>query len=80
MDDNQIRDAIDRMVAEEHELRTLHLRGPIDAGHAQRLSQLADSLDQSWDLLRQRRARREFGLDPDDVGLRDTAIVGHYRQ
>jgi hypothetical protein len=35
-------------------------------------------LDQCWDLLRQRRARREFGLDPDDAELRNASTVERY--
>ncbi|MDP9073822.1 MAG: DUF2630 family protein [Actinomycetota bacterium] len=80
MDDNQIHEVIDRALAEEHELRTHHRRGPLEATEARRLRELQDSLDQCWDLLRQRRARREFGLDPDDVGVRDPEILQHYRQ
>jgi len=80
MNDDQIRTAIDRMVAEEHERRTQRERGPLDEADARRLRELAESLDQCWDLLRQRRARREFGLDPDDVGVRDPETVERYRQ
>lgn len=77
MDDQAIRGHIDRMVAEEHELRA---QRPLDETGTQRLRQLEESLDQCWDLLRQRRARREFGLDPDDVAVRDSDTVEHYRQ
>jgi hypothetical protein len=37
-------------------------------------------LDQCWDLLRQRRARREFGLNPEEAKVRDENIVEHYQQ
>jgi hypothetical protein len=80
MDDNEIRGTIDRLVAEEHELREQHQLNPLGDDEAKRLKQLEVSLDQCWDLLRQRRARREFGLDPDDVAARDPAVVEHYRQ
>src|SRR5580658_5480492 len=80
MDDNEIRSTIDRLLAEEHELRTQHELEPLDNGRAARLRQLEESLDQCWDLLRQRRAKREFGLNPDDVEARDTSVVEHYRQ
>ncbi len=82
MDDHQIRADIDRMVAEEHEQRTRHRlqRGPLEEADARRLRELSESLDQCWDLLRQRRARREFGLDPDEVAVRDPETVERYRQ
>jgi hypothetical protein len=80
MDDNEIRTTIDELVAEEHELRTQHQLEPLDEARAARLRELEESLDQCWDLLRQRRARREFGLDPDEVQPRDTSVVEHYRQ
>jgi len=80
MDDNEIRTTIDQLVAEEHELRTQHTLEPLDARGAARLRELEESLDQCWDLLRQRRAKREFGLNPDEVQPRDTGVVEHYRQ
>ncbi|MDQ6617504.1 MAG: DUF2630 family protein [Actinomycetota bacterium] len=80
MDDNEIRSTIDLLVAEERELRTQRQLEPLDEAGAARLRQLEESLDQCWDLLRQRRAKREFGLDPDDVAVRDTSVVEHYRQ
>jgi hypothetical protein len=45
-----------------------------------RLRALEEHLDQLWDLLRQRRARRQAGLDPDDAAERDESVVEHYRQ
>ena len=80
MDDSEIRSRIDELVAEEHELRSQHQLQPLDEPGAARLRQLEESLDQCWDLLRQRRAKREFGLNPDDVEVRDTSVVEHYRQ
>lgn len=80
MDDDEIRAAIDRLLTEEHDRRMQHERGPLEEGDARRLRELAESLDQHWDLLRQRRARREFGLDPEDVTVRDTETVERYRQ
>jgi hypothetical protein len=46
--------------------------------HAERLKQLEEQLDQCWDLLRQRRARREFGEDPDAAKPRDIKTVEGY--
>jgi hypothetical protein len=80
MNDAEIQAAIDLVIAEQHQLRTQHRRGPLDEADGHRLRELAESLDQCWDLLRQRRARREFGLDPDDVGVRDHETLRHYRQ
>jgi thioredoxin-like negative regulator of GroEL len=80
MNDDEIRQSIDRLVAEEHELRAQHQLEPLEEAGAQRLRQIEESLDQCWDLLRQRRAKREFGLNPDDVAVRETSVVEHYRQ
>jgi hypothetical protein len=80
MDDNEIRSTIDQLVAEERELRAQHQLEPLAETGAARLRQLEESLDQCWDLLRQRRAKREFGLDPDDVEVRETSVVERYRQ
>jgi hypothetical protein len=45
-----------------------------------RLAHLEEALDQCWDLLRQRRALREFGRDPDDANIRDVDTVERYEQ
>lgn len=76
MDDVQIRDMMERVVAEEQELRTHHQHRPLDKAGMLRLRELEKSLDQCWDLVRQRRAQREFGLDPDRVVVRNPEIVG----
>jgi hypothetical protein len=80
MNDDEIRSTIDELVNEERGLRAQHQLEPLDETGAARLRQLEDSLDQCWDLLRQRRAKREFGLDPDDVKVREPNVVEHYRQ
>ena len=80
MDDNEIRSTIDKLVAEERELRAQHELAPLDDERSGRLRLVEEQLDQCWDLLRQRRAKREFGLNPDDVEVRDTSVVEHYRQ
>jgi hypothetical protein len=46
----------------------------------QRLRELKVSLDQCWDLLRQRRAPREAGRDPDAAGVRRAEVVERYEQ
>jgi hypothetical protein len=81
MDDTQILRHIDELVSEEHELRGKVTRGEISTQKEQeRLSSLEEALDQCWDLLRQRRARREFGENPDSVELRSAAEVESYLQ
>ena len=80
MQDDQIITTIDSLVAEEHELRKQLEQSPLSEADLGRLHAVEESLDQCWDLLRQRRARREFGQDPDDAAARSTRVVEHYRQ
>ena len=80
MQDDQIITTIDSLVAEEHELRKQHEQSPLSDADLGRLHAVEESLDQCWDLLRQRRARREFGQDPDAAAARSTRVVEHYRQ
>ena len=72
---SRIRDLVD----EERELRARLQRHEISADeeHA-RLRAVEVDLDQCWDLLRQRRARRDAGLDPNDAKLRDEKTVEGY--
>jgi hypothetical protein len=80
MNDTEILRHIEELVNEEHTLmQQAEGTGLDDAEHA-RMKQLAVSLDQCWDLLRQRRARRHGGLNPDDAQVRDESIVEHYQQ
>ena len=65
MNDVEIVERIDKLVAEEHELERQHGEGgDLQPGERQRLDQIEVQLDQCWDLLRQRRARRAAGRDP----------------
>jgi hypothetical protein len=75
MSDKSILDHISELVEEEHRLRGS--ADDPDAKHA-RLKQVTEELDQCWDLLRQRRARREFGQDPDAAQPRDVRTVEGY--
>jgi len=68
---------IERLVKEEHEL---YGQGRLSESDRQRLKKLEVELDQCWDLLRQRRARREFGDDPDKARVRPPEIVENYEQ
>ena len=67
MDDSQVLGRIDKLVAEEQHLFEREGHGQLEPGDHARLQEIKVSLDRCWDLLRQRRAKREFGLDPDDV-------------
>jgi len=76
MDDQTILDSITRLVDEEKRLRADAAAAPEQ--NADRLKQLAEQLDQCWDLLRQRRAKREFGEDPNAAEPRDVGTVESY--
>jgi uncharacterized protein DUF2630 len=80
MDDLQIHGTIEQLVAEEHELWERESAGNASDADRRRLQQLNVSLDQSWDLLRQRRALREAGLDPDTAEGRAPEVVERYEQ
>ena len=81
MDDKQILQRISELVDEEHGLRTRAQTGQIDnAEERTRLQELEVALDQCWDLLRQRRARREFGENPEEAQARPAGEVEGYLQ
>ncbi|HLY49769.1 MAG TPA: DUF2630 family protein [Solirubrobacteraceae bacterium] len=84
MSDESIAGRIERLVAEEHELRQREETDSHDAerldADRQRLEQVRVELDRCWDLLRQRRARAEFGMDPDEAQVRDSDTVERYWQ
>jgi hypothetical protein len=78
-DDTSIRAHINALVAEERELRTKLSRGEISADEEHsRLRHLETELDQYWDLLRQRDARRQYGENPDDASVRSEDVVEKY--
>jgi hypothetical protein len=80
MDDPQIHGSIEQLVDEEHELWRRESDGTATDDDRRRLKAVKVSLDQCWDLLRQRRAKREFGQDPDDTELRRSDVVENYEQ
>lgn len=81
MDDTQILNQIGDLVREEHELRDKVARGELPSDlERERLRALEWALDQCWDLLRQRRAHREFGEDPDHAQPRPESDVEGYLQ
>ena len=78
--DNAALSRINELVAEEKALREQLQHGKIsESEENKRLRQLEIELDQCWDLLRQRRALREFGRNPDDAEERPAKIVENYR-
>jgi hypothetical protein len=63
-----------------HEEQQLYGKGDLSDHDQVRLDKLQVELDQCWDLLRQRRARREFGQDPDAAAVRPASVVERYEQ
>ena len=80
MDDVQIHGTIEQLVAEEHELWEREAAGNANESDRQRLRELKVSLDQCWDLLRQRRALRGASRDPDAADVRRPEVVEGYEQ
>jgi len=80
MNDTEILQHINALVEEEHNLLERRTQGAIPQDQHERIQQLEVALDQCWDLLRQRRARREFGFNPEEAQERDPKIVEHYQQ
>ncbi|WP_127782447.1 DUF2630 family protein [Rhodococcus sp. X156] len=81
MDDAEILQKIQQLVSDEHALRTAEEQGEISPEEESRRVQAREqALDQCWDLLRQRRARRDAGEDPDTAAPRPTEDVEGYLQ
>jgi uncharacterized glyoxalase superfamily metalloenzyme YdcJ len=80
MNDKGVLDQIQRLVAEEHKLLEKGEDTDLQEQDRGRLREIEISLDQCWDLLRQRRARREFGQDPDEAHVRDATTVERFQQ
>ena len=81
MTDDDVLAGIQELAAEEHQLLERHQAGePLSDEEHARMRDLEVRLDQCWDLLRQRRARREFGQDPDAAAVRDPSTVERYQQ
>jgi Protein of unknown function (DUF2630) len=78
VDDKDLIERINELANEEHQLFQKESRGEVDATERERIEQLQVTLDQCWDLLHQRRARRSAGLDPDDAEVRDARTVEGY--
>ncbi len=81
MDDKEILSRIDELIQTEHELRDRLAEGKLSTDQERkRLQETEQALDQCWDLLRRRRARREFGEDPNAVDARPIPEVENYQQ
>jgi Protein of unknown function (DUF2630) len=84
MADESVTDRIERLVAEEHALRSREEADSSDEAALEadrrRLGEVSVELDRCWDLLRQRRARRAAGEDPEGAHARDADTVEHYLQ
>ena len=80
MDDQEITKQISGLAEEERRLHAARVGTGLSVGDAQRLAAIETQLDQCWDLLRQRRALREMGQDPDEAGVRDEKTVEGYLQ
>jgi hypothetical protein len=84
MSDASIAARIEQLVAEEHELRGAEEADSNDVDRLEsdqeRLRALEIELDRCWDLLRQRRALRDAGANPDDAQARDADTVERYLQ
>jgi hypothetical protein len=78
MDDRIVLSRINELADEEHRLFQKEASGDVTHEERERLKHLAVTLDQCWDLLRQRRARRAAGLNPDGAQIRDEDTVERY--
>jgi Protein of unknown function (DUF2630) len=81
MADDDVLSRIEQLADEEHRLYERHHGGdPLGDEEHRRLEELQVRLDQCWDLLRQRRARRQYGEDPSAAHVRDESTVERYQQ
>jgi hypothetical protein len=81
VEDQQLLDRINGLVAEEHRLLSAHGSGqPMSEAERRRMEQLEVTLDQCWDLLRQRRGRRHAGQDPGEAQVRPPSVVERFKQ
>jgi hypothetical protein len=80
MDDEQVLGRIDELVQEEERLLRRHEseNEPLSDEEHARLEEIKVRLDSAWDFLRQRRALRQYGMDPDDATPRDPDTVERY--
>jgi len=80
VDDQQVLNHIDELVQEEERLLHAHESDGLSAEEHAKLEQVRVQLDQTWDLLRQRRSLRQYGENPDEASVRDAGTVEDYEQ
>ncbi len=80
MDEIEIVHRISELVEDEHAIERAHAGVAPSDEEVARLRAIEVALDQCWDLLRQRRARRGAGEDPDGAGVRPEGVVEGYQQ
>jgi hypothetical protein len=80
VDDDNVLQTMNDLVAEEHRLYEVGSEGGLSDEEHARLQDIEVRLDQCWDLLRQRRARRAAGADPGEAAVRPADTVEHYQQ
>ena len=80
MDDRNILERIGELADEERALEEAHVGRPLPKDELDRLHKIEVELDQCWDLLRQRRARRAVGGNSDEATLRSEEVVERYQQ
>ena len=80
MDEIEIVQRIGELVEDEHALERAHAGSAPSEEDVAHLLAIEVALDQCWDLLRQRRARREAGQNPNDTAVRPERIVEGYQQ
>lgn len=78
--DRSVLNHIQELVKEEHRLFEQGEKTTLEDVDRERLAKVQVELDQCWDLLRQRRALREAGLDPDQAQVRPASVVENYKQ
>jgi hypothetical protein len=80
VDDQQVLNHIDELVQEEERLLHAHESDGLSPEEHTKLEQVRVQLDQTWDLLRQRRSLRQYGENPDEASVRDAGTVEDYEQ
>jgi hypothetical protein len=80
VDDQEIVNRINELAEQEHRLEEAHVGEGLAPDEEERLRTIEVALDQCWDLLRQRRARRNAGQDPDEAAARPAPVVEGYKQ
>lgn len=78
MDDKEVLNRIDELVQEEERLLHAHEGDGLSSEDHARMEELKVQLDKAWDYLRQRRALRQYGENPDEASMRDGGTVEDY--